>query len=220
MNEMSTNRISMVESMGEGVDEGLQLIDSMRQIVGCIELISPGRLGAFDAAVEVGALRRQHEEFQPARLAFGFEDGFELGSAIDLNAPDGEGRLGLCRLDPDFPIKDKIVLADKDGSTEPQFADRAHEFPHMSRSALADFTCRQLQIVKSNAYEFELGQSVVPRYVRCRRCLRELQELFAPMAAFPLQLTLNSVLVNEEIMTTPGHSSNLLPANSQARREP
>lgn len=83
-----------VESMGEGVDEGLQLIDSMRQIVGCIELISPGRLGAFDAAVEVGALRRQHEEFQPARLAFGFEDGFELGSAIDLNARDGEGRFG------------------------------------------------------------------------------------------------------------------------------
>ena len=82
----------VVESMGEGVDEGLQLIDSMRQIVGCIELISPGRLGAFDAAVEVGALRRQHEEFQPARLAFGFEDGFELGSAIDLNAPDSEGR--------------------------------------------------------------------------------------------------------------------------------
>lgn len=72
--------------MGEGIDEGLQLVDSMRQIVGCIELISPGRWGAFDAAVEVGALRRQHEEFQPARLAFGFEDGFELGSAIDLNA--------------------------------------------------------------------------------------------------------------------------------------
>ena len=82
----------MVESVSEGVDEGLQLVDSMRQIVGCVELISPGRLGAFDAAVEVGALRRQHEEFQPARLAFGFEDGFELGSAIDLNAPDGEGR--------------------------------------------------------------------------------------------------------------------------------
>jgi hypothetical protein len=55
-------------------------------------------------------------------------------------------------LDPDFPIKDKIVLADKDGSTEPQFADRAHEFVHMSRSALADFTRRQLQIDKSNAY--------------------------------------------------------------------
>jgi hypothetical protein len=108
-------------------------------------------------------------------------------------------------LDPDFPIKDKIVLADEDGSTEPQFADRAHEFPHMSRSALADFTRRQLQIVKSNAYEFELRQWVVPPRVRRRRCLRELQELFAPMAAFPLQLTLNSVLVHEEIMTTPGH---------------
>jgi hypothetical protein len=83
----------VVESMGEGVDKGLQLIDSLRQIVGGIELISPGRLGTLDAAVEVGALRRQHEEFEAARLAFGFEDGFELGSAIDLNAPDGEGRL-------------------------------------------------------------------------------------------------------------------------------
>jgi hypothetical protein len=61
-------RPMVVESMGEGVDEGLQLIDSMRQIVGCIELISPGRLGAFDAAVEVGALRRQHEEFAQGRF--------------------------------------------------------------------------------------------------------------------------------------------------------
>ncbi len=41
----------VVEPVGEGIDEGLQLIDSMRQIVGCIELISPGRLGPFDAAV-------------------------------------------------------------------------------------------------------------------------------------------------------------------------
>ena len=102
--------------------------------------------------------------------------------------------------------------------TESEFADRAHEFPHMSRSALADFTRRQLQIVKSNAYEFELGQSVVPRRVRCRRCLRELQELLAPMAAFSLQLTLNSVLVDEEIMTTPSHRCNLLLANRQVRR--
>jgi hypothetical protein len=132
---------------------------------------------------------------------------FHIRQVINPDAGHGGKTQGLCRLDPDFPIKDKIVLADKDGSTEPQFADRAHEFPHMSRSALADFTRRQLQIVKSNAYEFELGQSVVPRYVRCRRCLRELQELFAPMAAFPLQLTLNSVLVDEEIMTMPGHSS-------------
>ena len=90
----------------------------------------------------------------------------------------------------------------------------------MSWTALADFTRRQLQIVKSNAYEFELGQWAVPPRVRRRRRLRELQELFVPMAAFSLQLTLNSVLVNEEIMTTPGHSSNLLLANSQAHRGP
>jgi hypothetical protein len=67
-------RPMMVEFVGEGVGEGLQLVDSMRQAVGRVELASPGRLGAFDAAVEVGALLRQHEEFQPARLAFGFED--------------------------------------------------------------------------------------------------------------------------------------------------
>ena len=49
-------------------------------------------MGALDAAVELAALGRQHEELQPARLAFGFEDGFELGSAIDLDAADREGR--------------------------------------------------------------------------------------------------------------------------------
>jgi hypothetical protein len=145
---------------------------------------------------------------------------FHIRQVINPDAGYGEKTQGLCRLDPDFPVKDKIVLADEDGSTEPQFADRAHEFPHVSRSALADFTRRQLQIVKSNAYEFELAQWAVPPRVRCRRCLRELQELFAPMAAFPLQLTLNSVLVDEEIMTTPCHSSNLLLANSQVRRGP
>jgi hypothetical protein len=117
---------------------------------------------------------------------------FHIRQLIDPDAGHGGKTQGLCRLDPDFPIKDKIVLADKDGSTEPQFADRAHEFPNMSRSARADFTRRKLQIVKSNAYEFEPGQWVV---------------LFPPMAAFPLQLTLNGVLVDEEIMTTPGHSS-------------
>ncbi len=51
-------RPMVVEPVGEGIDEGLQLIDSMRQIVGCIELMPPGRLGPFDAAVEVGALLR------------------------------------------------------------------------------------------------------------------------------------------------------------------
>jgi hypothetical protein len=82
---------------------------------------------------------------------------FHIRQVINPDAGHGRKTQDLCRLDPDFPIKDKIVLADKDRSTEPQFADRAHEFPHMSRSALADFTRRQLQIVKSDAYEFELG---------------------------------------------------------------
>ena len=44
-------RSVIVESVSEGVDEGLQLVDSMRQIVGGIELVAPGRLGALDAAI-------------------------------------------------------------------------------------------------------------------------------------------------------------------------
>jgi hypothetical protein len=44
-----------------------------------------------------------------------------------------------------------------------------------------------------------------------RRRLRELQEFFAPMAAFPLQLTPKRLLVDEEIMTTPGHLENFAP---------
>jgi hypothetical protein len=88
----------------------------------------------------------------------------------------------------------------------------------MNQSALADFARRQLQIVNSNAYEFEQWQRVVAPRARGRRGLREHQELFAPMAAFPLQLTLNSVLVDEEIMTTPSRRCNLLLANRQVRR--
>jgi hypothetical protein len=56
--------------------------------------------------------------------------------------------------------------------------------------------------------------ALLPKNPRAQ-CFRELQEFFAPMAAFPLQLTLKSVLVDEEIMTTPGHRRNLLLANSQ-----
>ncbi len=44
------------------------------------------------ATQPIGVLGRQDEEFQASRLAFGFEDGLELGSAIDRNAADRERR--------------------------------------------------------------------------------------------------------------------------------
>ncbi len=44
-------RSVMVEAVCESVDEGLQLVDSVRQIVGGVELVASGRLCALDAAV-------------------------------------------------------------------------------------------------------------------------------------------------------------------------
>jgi hypothetical protein len=64
----------VVEAVGEGVDEGLQLVDAVRQVVGGVEFVSPCRLGALDASVEVGSFGGQDAEFEAARLAFGFED--------------------------------------------------------------------------------------------------------------------------------------------------
>ena len=85
-------RSGMVESVGEGVDAGLALVDSMRQIGGCIALVPPGRLGARDAAVAAGPLGGQPKALQPPRLAFSREDSFERAAAIALNAADGERR--------------------------------------------------------------------------------------------------------------------------------
>ena len=48
----------VVVSMSEGVDEGLELVDSMGQLVGGVELVSPARLSPFDATVEIGPLGR------------------------------------------------------------------------------------------------------------------------------------------------------------------
>ena len=48
----------VVESVREGVDKGLELIDTAGQVVGGVELVAPGGLGALDAAVEVGPLLR------------------------------------------------------------------------------------------------------------------------------------------------------------------
>src|SRR5580700_3049839 len=84
-------RSVVIEAVGEGVDEGLQLVDAVRQVVGGVELVSPCRLGAFDTSVEVGPFGRQDAEFEAARLTFGFEDGSELRAAVDLDSTHGEG---------------------------------------------------------------------------------------------------------------------------------
>lgn len=43
-----------LETVSEGVDEGLQLVDAIWQVVGGVELVAPAGLGALDGAVEVG----------------------------------------------------------------------------------------------------------------------------------------------------------------------
>ena len=55
-----------------------------------VEFVSPGELGAFDAAVEVGTFWRQDHELEAVFLAMILEDGHELGSAVDLDAFDLE----------------------------------------------------------------------------------------------------------------------------------
>jgi hypothetical protein len=54
----------VVVSVGEGVDEGLEFVHAGGQVVGGVELVSPARLGAFDAGVEVGSLGRQDDEVE------------------------------------------------------------------------------------------------------------------------------------------------------------
>ena len=86
-------RSAVVEPVGEGVDEGLQFIDAMRQVIGAVELVAPGRLGAFNAAVEVWPLRRQDKEFEAALFVFLLKNGFGLAPAIGPNTANGERRL-------------------------------------------------------------------------------------------------------------------------------
>ena len=80
----------VIISVGEGVDEGLELIDAIGQVVGGVEFVAPARLGALDASVEVGAFRRQDDELEAFGLAMILEERHELGSAVDLNAFDFE----------------------------------------------------------------------------------------------------------------------------------
>jgi hypothetical protein len=67
-----------VEVVGEGIGAGLQFFDCVRQVVDGVEFVPPGRLGAFDAAIEVWPLGGQDEEFEAAPLA--------SSSKTDLNS--------------------------------------------------------------------------------------------------------------------------------------
>ena len=49
-------------------------------------------MGPLDAAVDIGPLGRQDDEFEAFVAAMVFEDGHELGPAVDLDSPDLEGR--------------------------------------------------------------------------------------------------------------------------------
>lgn len=46
--------------------------------------MTPGGLGALDAAIEAGRLGRQNKEFDTAGLGFGREDGSERAAAIAI----------------------------------------------------------------------------------------------------------------------------------------
>jgi hypothetical protein len=81
----------VVVAVGEGVNERLECVDPVGELVGGIELVSPTRLGALDAAIEVGALGRQDDEFEALDAAMVLEDGHKLRSAVDLDAFDLEG---------------------------------------------------------------------------------------------------------------------------------
>jgi hypothetical protein len=73
----------VIEAMGEGVDEGLELVEAIGQIEASIELVAPGTLGAFDGAVELGPFGRQHEE-EDALLGAGLRNHADAIASIDL----------------------------------------------------------------------------------------------------------------------------------------
>src|ERR1700712_1722858 len=78
----------VVEAVGEGVDERLQLVDAVRQGEAGVELLAPSALVSFDGAVELQTLWRQDNELEALVGAGLFEGRLELRSAIDLDAGD------------------------------------------------------------------------------------------------------------------------------------
>src|ERR1051325_7519216 len=83
----------VVEAMSEGIDEGLELVDAGGKVVAGIELVPPRALVAFDGAVELRPLGRQHEQGEALLLAGDLEVGSELGATVDLDSLDAERSL-------------------------------------------------------------------------------------------------------------------------------
>jgi hypothetical protein len=82
----------VVVAMGEGFDERLEFVDTIEQVVGGVKIVAPAGLGALDAAVEIGPLGRQDDEFEAVMAAMVF-----------VRGPTGKGGNGsdmtrsLCR---------------------------------------------------------------------------------------------------------------------------
>lgn len=83
----------MIVEVLEAVEDGIEGFDGSWQIVGFVELVSPGAVTAFDGAVELGRLGQQDEELDGPFLAGFLELGHELRSAIDLDGIDLEGHV-------------------------------------------------------------------------------------------------------------------------------
>jgi hypothetical protein len=73
----------VVVSVGEGIDQRLELVEAMRQLIAGVELVSPSTVAAFDRAVELRPFGRQHVEGEIALQASGLELGQKLQAAID-----------------------------------------------------------------------------------------------------------------------------------------
>ena len=78
----------------ERIDLVLQLFDGAKQVMCGVEFVSPFRLGALGAAVEVGALGGHDVEFDDISAASVVEFGPELGHAVDLEPTDRDQRFG------------------------------------------------------------------------------------------------------------------------------
>ena len=147
--------------------------------------LAQGEAGDLDRRVGEDQLLEFDFEFGEIPLAF-------LAQAIDrqpqgpllrlrqmIHADAGQGgkTQQLRPLDPDFTVEDHVVLADEDGSAEPELADRAGDLAHMRRVALADLARRRTQIIRRDAHHFELRQHVIAHRARRRRRLGEAREV-------------------------------------------